>query len=193
MKSRGNPEVQSADEARGGRFGETRKPSRWQAGWCKPGVTRETISRGRKIRESGQPEERVIGDTEGPKFGATRRSVSRHRRRMRESRRLGAPSPVKPEVQNKGQPEDCIRSAAGGVRNRGNPGNRLNRQRGRHERVGATRGHMAGTAEGLKGRGNPELRRRRGSRVRGTGQPGNAGLAQAEDEGKRRLGTASTG
>jgi len=132
---------------------------------ARPGATREIISRSRKIRESGQPEERIVGDTEGPGFGATWRSVSRHRRRMRDSRRLGTPSPAKPEVQNEGQPEDCIRSAAGGVRKRGNSPNHLNRQRGRHARVGATRGSMAGTTEGLKGRGNPELRRRRGSRL----------------------------
>lgn len=37
-----------------------------------PGATRATITRRRKIRELGRPEERIIGDTDGPRFGATR-------------------------------------------------------------------------------------------------------------------------
>jgi hypothetical protein len=78
----------------------------------RPRVTWETTSRSRTIRAKGQPEERIEGDTEGPEFRATWRSVNRHRRRMRGSRRLGAPSPAKPEMQEEGKPEACIESVA---------------------------------------------------------------------------------
>jgi len=73
----------------------------------------------------------IIGDTEGLKSRATLRSVNRHRRRMRDSRRLGDPSPAKPEVQgNWGNPGTCIRGDLKGGYARGNP-KPANRDRGR--------------------------------------------------------------
>jgi len=81
---------------------------------ARPKATWETTSRSRTIREAGQPEGRIEGDTEGPEFRATWRSVNRHRRRMRDSRRLEAPSPAKPEMQEEGKPEAWIKSVARG-------------------------------------------------------------------------------
>jgi len=81
---------------------------------AKPRATWETTSRSRTIRVEGRPKERIEGDTEGPEFRATWRSVNRHRRRMRGSRRLGAPSPAKPEIEDEGKPESQIESVARG-------------------------------------------------------------------------------
>jgi len=69
--------------------------------------------------------------------------ANRHRRRMRDSRRLEAPPPVKPEMQNLGQP--------------GNSSEALRRK----WRNGATRGSTeTGNAEGCELRGDPKIHRR---------------------------------
>jgi hypothetical protein len=122
---------------------------------ARPRVTWETTSRSRTIRAKGQPEERIEGDTEGPEFRATWRTVNRHRRRMRGSRRLGAPSPAKPEMQDEGKPEACIESVARGeVRKTGRPGESPKPATRKDAKFGATRKSIAGTAKGLRKRGN---------------------------------------
>jgi len=129
----------------------------------------------------------IIGDTEGLKFGATWRSVNRHRRRMRGSRRLGAPSPAKPEVQgNWGNPGACIGGDLKGGDARGNP-KPANRDRGRmrdsgrledplpaqpkDRRFGATRNFVAGAAAGCV-QGQPGDAARPSWKMLDTGQPG---------------------
>jgi hypothetical protein len=144
----------------------------------------ETASRSRKIREAGQPAPRIVGDTEGRKAGATRISVCRHRRKMREPGRLGTPSPAKPDASEQGATHVSERQALqGGVRNRGNLAYHANRQRLRHARFGDTRNSIAGTANGLKLRGNLQLRRRRGKRALKTGQPEDAWRTKADASG----------
>jgi len=77
---------------------------------------------------------------------------------------------------------------------RGNPGACRNQRRRRHEKFGATRADIAGTAEGSKPRGNPKHRtpaRQKGSVLRGNPetQPGRSGKMQ--DAGQ--LATSSAG
>jgi len=94
---------------------------------------------------------------------------------MRESGRLDDPSPVKPEVQNKGQPEICIAGAAGGKRERlGQPGTLL---KPAPSKAWEVRGNLNGTSPA-----QPKTRERGGNpkdsdagsakRERDTGQPG---------------------
>jgi hypothetical protein len=134
-------------------------------------VTWETTSRSRTIREAGQPEERIEGDTEGPEFRATWRSVNRHRRRMRDSRRLGAPSPAKPEIKDEGKPEAWIESVAEEVRKTGRPGESLKPAARKDARFEATRRSIAGTAKGPGKRGN--LRNRSPGAAKERGVRGN--------------------
>jgi len=96
--------------------------------------------------------------------------ANRHRRRMRDSRRLETPSPVKPEMQKLGQPGDSSEAlrrkwGEGATWSSTKPATR------KDARFGATRRSSAGTANGLKIRGNPEIRRRRGRWVRTRGNP----------------------
>ncbi len=143
-----------------------------------------TTTRSRKIRETGRPGQRVIGDTEGRMAGATRRPANRHRRRMRESRRLESPSPAKPDDIGRGVTQDRYREALRrGVTKRGDPPTHANRQRGTHARFGDTRDSIAGIANGLKRRGNSHLRRRRGRRAQKAGQPEEAWRAKSDAEG----------
>jgi len=103
---------------------------------------------------------------------------------MRGSRRLGAPSPAKPEMQEEGKPEAWIKSVA----------------RGSEENGATRRITETSNAEGCEIRGNSKIHRRhgqrtgeagqlaesvtrRGQRTRGTGQPGDAQLAKPEDAG----------
>ena len=103
---------------------------------------------------------------------------------MREARRLDSPSPAKPDDIGRGVTQDWYREALRrGVRKRGNPPNHANRQRGRHARFGDTRSFIAGTANGLKRRGNSQLRRRRGKRAQKAGQPEEAWRAKSDAEG----------
>jgi len=122
---------------------------------ARPRATWETTSRSRTICDEGQPEEQIEGDTEGPEFRATWRSVNRHRRRMRDSRRLGAPSPAKPEIEDEGKPEAWIESVAEEVRKTGRPGESLKPAARKDARFEATRKSIAGTAKGPGKRGNP--------------------------------------
>jgi len=137
---------------------------------ARPRVTWETTSRSRTIRNAGRLAGRIEGDTEGPEFRETWRSVNRHRRRMRGSRRLGAPSPAKPEMQDEGKPEACIESAARGS-----------------EENGATR-RIAETssAERCEIRGNSKIHRRHSQRTEEAGQ-------LAESVTRRGQRTRSTG
>lgn len=151
---------------------------------ARPRVTWETTSRSRTIRNAGRLAGRIEGDTEGPEFRATWRTVNRHRRRMRGSRRLGTPSPAKPEMRDEGKPEACIESAA----------------RGSEENGATRRITETSSAERCEIRGNSKIHRRhsqrteeagqlaelvtrRGQRTRSTGQPGDAQLAKPEDAG----------
>jgi hypothetical protein len=87
-------------------------------------------------------EQRIVGDTEGRNKGATRSSASRHRRRIRESRRLEARSLAKPEDAERGETRELhLQASHGGVRKRGNSRNHLNQRRGRCEIRGDSKIH----------------------------------------------------
>jgi hypothetical protein len=102
-------------------------------------------------------------------------------------------SPVKPEMQDAGQPEAYIADAAGGTRGWGNStlretGNaegcevrgdsKFHRRHSQMDRIcGATRRFVAGAAEGTRGRGDPETRC----------------WPSRKMQEPRRLGTSSTG
>jgi hypothetical protein len=80
--------------------------------------------------------------------------ANRHRRRMRDSRRLEATSPVEPEMQNLGQP--------------GGSSEALRRK----WRTGATRNSMeTGSAGGCEIRGNPKIHRRHSQWTEDSGRP----------------------
>jgi hypothetical protein len=118
-KSRGNPELSHWRCQRRRDSGRPGDSPLAQPEGARPRVTWETTSRSRTIRNAGRLAGRIEGDTEGPEFRATWRTVNRHRRRMRGSRRLGTPSPAKPEMQDEGKPEACIESAARGSEENG--------------------------------------------------------------------------
>jgi hypothetical protein len=151
---------------------------------ARPRATWETTTRSRTIRDEGQPEDRIEGDTEGPGFRATWRSVNRHRRRMRDSRRLGAPSPAKPEMQDEGKPEAYIAGVAEEVRMSGRPGG-ITETSGAEgwensrqlENPSPARPKDRGSGA-TRGSGHPAQ-----PRARSTGQPGDAQLAKPEDAG----------
>jgi len=114
---------------------------------------------------------------------------------MRESGRLDDRSPVKPEMQDEGQPRSYIRGAAEEVGATGETRNPAEtstaegmRSSGQLERT------IAGTAEGPKPRGNLRIRtpaQEKGSEVRGNPetQPGLGGKMQEAGQ----LATSSTG
>jgi hypothetical protein len=157
-------------------------------------ATRKSIRRSRKIRGSGQPGKRIVGDTERPRSGATRILASRHRRRMRPSRQLGDPSLAKPEVRDEGQPETFIAGVAGGREVTG--------------RLGASL--KPATPKECDIWGDSNILRRHGRRTEDSGQPG-ASVAEAaagcgvrgnpetqtwlnrKMQGARQLATSSTG
>jgi len=120
---------------------------------------------------------------------------NRHRRKRENRGDSTIDRRSKPEMQDEGQPKSSIAGVAGGGENhRGNPGACQNQRRRRHEKFGATRADIAGTAEGSKPRGNPKHRtpaQHKGSEVRGNPetQPGRSGKMQ--DAGQ--LATSSAG
>lgn len=126
----GNLEIGSLAAAREEASGQPGGLTMAQPDGARPEVTRGPISRCRKIQASGQLGKWVVGDTERPGFGATWKSASRHRRRMRASRRLETPPPAKPEIRGEGQPEARIRGVAGGLESRGDPEFQNARRRG---------------------------------------------------------------
>ena len=153
-KSRGNPEIHrwrcQRKEVR-----ETRRLAAGTTGWCeiqgnlgdhqpepddpKCGATRRADRRRyRGTGDSGQPGE----------------SVNRHRRRMRDSRRLGDPSPAKPEMRDEGKPEACIEGAA----------------RGSEENGATRRITETSSAERCEIRGNSKIHRRHSQRTEEAGQ-----------------------
>lgn len=76
--------------------GNPANPTEAKSGRCRcPGKLGETTRRSRKVGKAGRPAEPIVGDTERPEAGATPRSASRHRRKMRGSGRLETPSPAK--------------------------------------------------------------------------------------------------
>jgi len=113
----------------------------------------------------------------------------------RESRRLDDRSPGKPEMRDEGQPKSSIAGVAGGARPTGGTQDpRANQRRRKHEKLGATRVDIAGTAEEPKPRGNPKRRtpaQQKGSVSRGNPrtQPGRSRKMQEA----RRLATSSAG
>ena len=136
----------------------------------------------------GQLRRRIVGDTEGPVLGATQGSVSRHRRMMRASGRLDNPSPVKPEMQDKGQLGSSIAGAAGSGEPPGKLGASLipatpkacdvrgnsnghRRHRRRPETKGQPEDSDAGSARRERGRGNLETQPGRSGKIEEAGQP----------------------
>jgi hypothetical protein len=104
---------------------------------------------------------------------------------MRKSGRLDNPSPVKPEVQDEGQPKSYIAGVAGGgERHWGNPEPGRNQQRRRYAKFGATRADHRRHSRRTEDKGQPEdSDAGSAERERGTGQPGNATRAGWEDAG----------
>jgi len=87
--------------------------------------------------------------------------ANRHRRRMRDSRRLETPSPVKPEMQKLGQPGDSSEA--------------LRRKWGE----GATQSSTeTGNAEGSEIRGDLKILRRHSQWTEDSGQPGDSSPAR---------------
>jgi hypothetical protein len=102
---------------------------------------------------------------------------------MRDSGRLEDRSPAKPEMQDEGQPEGCIRGAAGGLRNRGNLENQESESadgceiRGnskihqpaqpKDEEAGQPEESSLGAAKGCGVRGNPETQNQPSRKMQG--------------------------
>ena len=125
--------------------------------------------------------------------------AARHRRRMRASGRLDDPSPVKPEMQDEGQPKSFIRGAAGGKQAtgqletwlkpappkacevRGNSNGHRRHSR-RTEAKGQPEASDAGPGERERGRGNPETQPGLSGKMQGAGQ-----LASSSTGRTRRL------
>jgi len=121
-----------------------------------------------KDRNSGQPEGRSLGTAEGCEI---RGNSKLHRR---PSRRYGT----------RGNPSSVSEGTAGGREETGQPAESPKPVALEDAKFGATRRSIAGTA---KGRGSGATRgivARRGQRVRGTGQPGDARLAKPQDAGE---------
>jgi hypothetical protein len=71
----------------------------------------------------GKPELLIVGDTGGARRRGNLKLSQPAPPKERESRRLDDRSPVKPEMQEEGQPESFIAGAAGGRKTHwGNPG-----------------------------------------------------------------------
>jgi len=122
---------------------------------------RKTERRGNsKLSQSAPPKDARIGATRCFITGEAGRCGTR-----------GNPRPVSGSAARRreetGQPADSLKPAA---RN--------------DVRFGATRKSITGTVNGLKARGNSQLRRRRGQRMQRTGQPGDAQQAKQEDAGE---------
>jgi len=121
-----------------------------------------------KDRNSGRPEGRSLGTAEGCEI---RGNSKLHRR---PSRRYGT----------RGNPSSVSEGTAGGREETGQPAESPKPVALEDAKFGATRRSIAGTA---KGRGSGATRgivARRGQRVRGTGQPGDARLAKPQDAGE---------
>jgi len=85
-----------------------------------PGELGETTRRSRKVGKAGRPAEQIVGDTERPEEGATLRSASRHRRRMRDSRQLENSITGKSRrCEPKGNRRPASEATHGGVRETG--------------------------------------------------------------------------
>ena len=136
------------------------------------------------MQDSGQPGDGRRRYRGADKAGQPGELANRHRRRMRGSRRLETPSPVKPEMQDLGRPGDSSEALRRKWRNGATRARRKPAAR-KDARFGATRRPFAGTAKGLKIRGNPENRRRRGRLGAEYGatrrrKPGQAGRCRGE-------------
>jgi hypothetical protein len=90
VKIRGNPEIHLDGTAEGCEIRGNSKIHR---------------RRSRKMQASGKPEDSSEALLEEWRFGATRRFISQHRRRMRDSRKLEDPSPAQPG--DAGSEETC--------------------------------------------------------------------------------------
>jgi len=202
VKSRGNSKVHQACVIRCRRFGETRRSGNWHCqrreqrgdSKLKPMTEPDGVRSRSDLGRDHQPE------PEGSRGGVTC-SVNRRRYRRTESRgnsEFGLSAP--PKDVRAGATRSSIAGQAGRIGMRGNPsfgaagvarrsekpgqpGDHANRQRLRHARFGDTRNSIAGTANGLKGRGNSQLRRRRGKRALKAGQPEDAWRAKPDASG----------
>ena len=116
------------------------------------GETQRERQPGRRIREAGQPGERIVGDTEGI--------------RRRGNSQPGQSAPPKDE--DAGQPGFLSRRS----RRRGRRGNpRPSSEAKREQENGVTRRLANGNAEQSEIRGNPNARDRHSERIDAAGQP----------------------
>ena len=177
----GQPGSWSDRRSQRGRSGATRRFNEGTTGWCANRGDPEIHQPVPEDTGSGATRRLIVGDTGGCEAaGQPGDFHNRHRRRMRESGRLEDPSPVKPEMQDEGQPETCIRGAA---RSAGT-GATWNFITGSAEdaKVRGNSNPIAGTAKWTEDRGQPEDSVAGAGRSGvSTGQPGDASVAERED------------
>jgi len=185
----GNPEKRSVGGPEERRFGATRSFTDGKTGRCEIQGNLGNHQPGPEDAGIGATRDLIGGDSGGAKSRGNSGLHHCYRRRMRDSRQLGDPSPAKPEdavfgatrrlilgdtaERRTGATRSFINGTAEKREIRGN-----SEIRSRHSRMdrrfGATRRFVASAAEGCGVRGNPETRRWPSGKMQGAGQLGSS-------------------